>query len=466
MRVPLALVLLLLAAGCVTPAADLSPADAVPGAAARVVAFLGDGSPAPLPALVGEAAYLLTGHDGSEPNVGVTKAGSVFVTAGEEVLRSRDRGETWETVWVLGLEAVGAPVDPIFNSDPMLWVDPVTDVVYNDPMWPTLACSALVSSKDDGDTWFERYGVCHPPPMDHQRLGSGLPGPKAPPLAGVLHPTVLYQCYNQIVESVCAMSYDGGLTWAAHAVVANAARDGCGGTTGSPRAGPDGTVAVPMWCDAPGVVGFSEDNGLTWRLSRLPDPDGPGWGDPSVAWTPDGTVYVAWSDGGYMHYLARSRDKGATWDGPWRLAPPDVGTTVFGAIATGADGRLGALLIGTREDLDDPSVAPDDTRWHAYLVTTQDAGAPVPTFVSRQVTPDEDPVQVGCVWLRGFTVPGSECRNMADFIDAAMAPDGTFYGVYTEGCTEGCAGNADAKPEDSRNAEIALVRLDGWSLLG
>ena len=467
MRV-LPILVLLLAAGCVSPAADLAPANDAGGdaLAPRVEAFLGDGTVATLPDLVGEATYVLTGHRGSEPNIGVTKKGSVFVTADDEVLRSRDNGTTWERVYVLGLEKHGAPVDPVSNSDPMLWVDPVTDIVYNDPMFPILACSSLVSSKDDGDSWMERHGVCHPPPMDHQRLGSGVPGPKAPPLAGKLHPTVLYQCYNQIVESVCAMSYDGGLTFAAHAVVANSARDGCGGTTGSPRAGPDGTVAVAMWCDSPEMVALSEDNGLTWRLSKLPDPDGVGWGDPSLAWSPDGTLYAAWSDGGYMHWLARSHDKGATWEGPWRLVPPDVQTTVFGAIAVGADGRLGGVFIGSRDAIEDPSVAPDETRWHVFITTTEDADAAVPTFVTRQVTPDDDPVQVGCVWMRGFTIPQGECRNMADFIDAAIAPDGTLFGVYTEGCTDGCAGNPDAKGGDSRDSQIAIVRLDGWSLLG
>lgn len=453
-------------AGCAAPASEsLVPAEGALDEVARVTAFLADGTAAPLPDVVGTATYILTGHDGGEPNVGVSAKGSVFVTAGDAVLRSRDLGATWEKVYDYGLAEYGAPVDPVRNSDPMLWIDPVTDIVYDDPMFPTLACSSLVISEDDGDSWLPRHGVCHPPPMDHQRLGSGLPGPNAPPLAGLAHPTVLYQCYNQIVNTVCASSFDGGLDWAYHTVVANSERDGCAGTNGSPRAGPDGTVAIALWCDAPPMAAFSEDNGLTWRLSDLPDVDGAGWGDPSVAWTPDGTVYVSYSDGDYGQYLARSTDKGVTWEGPWPLVPTDFGAAVFGAITVGSDGRLGAVTIATRDPVDDPSDAPDATRWHVFITTSDDADAAQPTFVTRQVTPDTDPVQIGCVWTRGFTVPGSPCRNMADFIDAAMAPDGTFFGVYTEGCTEECAGNADATPDDSRSREVAIVRLDGWSLL-
>lgn len=460
-----AVALALLLAGCLSPApAETLDTASLSGAATGVVqAFLADGTPATLQDLVGTATYILTGHDGAEPNIGITASGAVFVTADDHVLRSTDRGTTWEIVYDFVPPPPGAPFDPVGNSDPMLFVDPVTDIVYNDPMFPTLACSSLVSSEDDGETWFERHGVCHPPPMDHQRLGSGLPGPRAPALAGVAHPTVLYQCYNQIVNTVCASSFDGGLDWAYHTVVANGLRDGCAGTNGSPRAGPDGTVVVALWCDDPPLAAFSEDNGLTWRLSELPDVEGPGWGDPSVAWTPDGTVYVSYSDGEYGQYLARSVDKGETWDGPWNLLPPGVDSAVFGAIAVGSDGRLGALTVATRDPVDDPSDAPDDTRWHVYVTTTDTAATENPLFVSYQVTPEDDPVQVGCVWIRGF--PGAPCRNMLDFIDAAMAPDGTFFGVYTEGCTEGCAGKADAKPDDSRSREVAVVRLDGWSLL-
>ena len=86
---------------------------------------------------------------------------------------------------------------------------------------------------------------------------------------------------------------------------------------------------------------------------------------------------------------------------------------------------------------------------------------PAPTFTTYQVTPTDDPVQVGCIAMRSGVI---ECRNLLDFIDTGAAPDGRFYAAYTEGCTKGCAENPHAMPSDSRDIQTALASIDGWSL--
>lgn len=458
-RLALAAMLLALA-GCLAPAA-VQPA-AVEGAARplAVVAYHADGAPASLPAAVGTVVLNATGHAGGEPNIGVTKKGSIFVTALYQVLRSRDGGATWDLVVDFG--QVG-PVNVNPAHDPMLWVDPVTDIVYDDPMFPVLACSSLISSRDDGATWTERDAVCQVPPMDHQRLGSGLPGPKAPPLAGALHPTVLYECYNQVAATECATSDDGGLAWNPPVPVAVLGRDGCAGTDGSPRASPHGAVVVPIFDGCASLLlGVSEDNGLTWSLRPGPPGTGAGADDPSVVFTPDGTMYVTWTGNDFLVRMARSHDLGQTWDGVWKVAPPGVQATAFEAAAAGANGRVAVAFLGTRDAPGSPSDAPASSRWHLFVVTSDDAGAPDPTFVARQATPDDDPVQVGCVWQRGFTVPASECRNLDDFIDAAAGPDGAFRVAFADGCTKECAGSPDAA--HSRSQDVTVATLEGWSL--
>ena len=471
MRAPL-LVLALTAtafAGCVSAPSELEgavvdPVITPPGD--PIVRFDANGTllPVDVPG-AGSPWYALTGHRGAEPNVGVTKSGAIFSTAGDLVIRSVDRGATWETVYAFGLERFGAPVDPIRNSDPMLWVDPVTDRVYADPMFPTLECTTLAWSEDDGATWIERHAHCHPPVMDHQKFATGVPGPDANPLAGVLHPTVLYRCWNALVGTHCSASYDGGLSFPTTSLVLNRFRDGCGGLNGMPSAGPDGTVVVgaSLGCDGP-VLGLSRDSGLTWSVVEGPKDHGGELNDPEIEWGPDGTMYVLWTGDDFIPYLARTKDLGQTWEGPWRVAAPEVTSTVFAAMVAGDEGKLAIAYVGTKDTSSDPSDAPAETRWHLYVVTTEGATDPSPTFTSVRVTPHEDPVQIGCVWMRGLSAAGTECRNLLDFIDAAVHPDGTFVVAYTEGCTEGCAFVPDAKDDDSRSRDIALARLDGWIL--
>lgn len=464
------LVVVLVLAGCLgaeptLPAATLDPSLPAAGAVAR---FSGDGAALPLdPAkAVGTPWYALTGHPGGEPNMGITSSGALFATADDLVLRSTDRGATWEVVYAFGLEDEGAPVDPLSNSDPMLWVDTATDRVYADPMFPTLACTTLAWSDDDGATWTERHGTCHPPPMDHQKLGGGKPGPGAPPVAGVVYPNVLYHCYNMVGGTSCAASYDGGLDFLPARPVMTRTTDGCGGLNGMPIVGPDGTAVVGSseGCDGP-TLAITKDSGLTWSVAKGPTEKGGATNDPEIEFEPDGTMFVLWAGSDYIPYLARSKDLGATWEGPWRVAPPDVTGSVFAAMVAGDQGKLAmAFLATTHEKASEPSTAPDDARWHLYVVTTEDVDAATPTFTSVRVTPDDDPVQIGCVWMNGFSVPGSQCRNMLDFIDAAVHPDGTFFVIYTEGCTEGCAGNPDATPDESHSRDVAIARLDGWTL--
>lgn len=473
MRVPLLVLLLATPAllGCLgdEPGQDTpdTPTPDLPGD--RVMRYDGTGSLLPLPdGPLGETSYHLTGHAGAEPNLGITASGAILATAFDEVIRSTDGGATWEQVWVLGLEGAGAPVDPIRNFDPMLWVDTDTDRIFNVPMNVILGCAQIVWSDDDGSSWTEGPEACGPvPPFDHQKFATGPPSAQAPPMAGMVYPNVAILCYGQLASNVCMMSYDGGLTWPVSQPVWNlAASDGssCASQNGHPAFSEDGVIVVPKaWgCDGLYVV-VSEDSGQTWTLKPGPKVGGDTV-DPDVTFTPDGTLYALWQGDDHLSYLARSSDNGDSWDGPWVVSPPGVGSSVFAAISSGTDGRVAMSFVGTRDTTKYPNEAPDEARWHLYIVTSDDAHTELPTFTSHQVTPDEDPVQVGCVWIGGG---GNPCRNLLEFIDSAVHPDtGDVHIIYTEGCTDGCAGKEDATGDDSRDRQVALARLDGWSLGG
>jgi hypothetical protein len=312
------------------------------------------------------------------------------------------------------------------------------------------------------------------PVNDHQKVATARHGPAAAaPPADAVYPNVVYYCYNKLLSTNCAVSMNGGLSFQYDRPVTMANTDAeaqpsamaaCGGINGHPAPHPDGTLFVPITLGCPGpVVAVTEDDGLTWAVRNGPQDFGANEIDPDVTVTPDGTAYMLYRGSDEIQYLVRSPDKFRTWEGPWRVTPPGVNTTVYAGITSQQDGRIAMSFIGTRDYAGDPSKAGNATRWHLWTVLSYDAEAPEPTFRAVQVTPDEEPVQIGCVWLNGG---GNPCRNMLDFIDMASDRDGRFLVVFTDGCAAECDGNATATNENSRSRAVTVAVLEtGASLV-
>lgn len=476
MTLTLAALLLAGLAGCLdndAPEADVEGEP--PFQAADALAYTPrDGLTASTPVTTGaRASWIDTGFAGSEPNMGITSAGNLYLSAYSDVLRSTDDGETFEVVHTH---------DPLPNNDPMLWVDPITDTIYNAPMFPILLCSSVYRSQDEGVSWSQVPSpICGKGPFDHQKIASGLPGPDALPPAGVVSETVTYMCYNTVPTTNCAVSWDNGLTWIYDRpvftnVVENAVgtdvlptNSDCGsGQNGHPTISGAGVVALPKTapgCSSGPLVGISFDSGLTWEVRDGPD-DTSLSTDAEIAFTEDETMFYFYQDETHRKKLARSSDYGLTWDAVWDVTPPGVTSTIFEAMHAGDDGRLAFAFLGSANYEGNPSDAPLETTWNLYIVTTDTADADLPQFVVYQVTSDDDPVQRGCALIGGGSNP---CRNMLDFIDGAVHPDGSFYVVYTEGCYEDCPTATIAELEAGgvagfRGRHTAMAKLDGFSL--
>lgn len=446
------------------------------------------------PARAPRVVQRMVGLAGAEPNIGVTSSGAVFVNTFDQTQRSRDHGVTWEVVYDYATPGGPLVEDQFTTADPMLWVDPDTDRIFVAQMQSLFPgfCTYMVWSDDEGESWFERPASCGYPYLDHPKImtaryGPGLP---APPRELLPYPNVFYMCSNHLDLGMwCAQSYDGGLNYETQQQVSP--QDAlCANINGHPVAWPDGTVAVPMGgglgnpkeCVRPPTLYVTETNGQgvpALDVQGLATPNAvPGWQyrvcapdlrqreiDPDLTVTPDGTGYMLIRHDDQMHWLLRSTDRFVTCDA-LKVSPPGITLGVFAGITSGADGRLAMTWLGTRTPQEfgaTPSNATGGSIWHVFHTVVLDAASPDPTFVHFQVTPVEDPVQVGCVWLGGGGGGPQACRNLLDFIDMVSDAEGRTFAAITDGCTprNGCTGDVHSIGYQSRDREIAVLVQDG-----
>jgi hypothetical protein len=402
-----------------------------------------------------------TGHEGYEPSIGITKDGSIFVLGGNELLRSRDAGASWEVVndfhdWAGQRTTFG-------TSDPWLWVDPVTDRVFVAHNFPRLVCVFVAWSDDAGETFSPNVPACPTPVSDFHKLVTGPPGPEFNPEAGGAFERVVYMCYVKPVTvsdvlvrygTSCSASYDGGATWKNEAhlgqsvVVAGQPSIGeCPGGAGPLAVSPDGVVVLG---DSTTCSFRSRDSGLTWdQLPVLPS-------DGMIQFGRDGLLYEVsiLEEELRMH---RSPDEGTTWEGPWSFPLPGIRSSAYPAMIAGDAGRIVVKFLGAEENADTDRELPATTRWHAWFVTSDNADAAEPTFTLHRATPDDAPLHVGCISRE------RPCLWMGDFAMMTEAPDGTPNAAFPDTCNEGCEGDPAAAPSD-RPTQLTVVALPGWTL--
>jgi hypothetical protein len=376
-----------------------------------------------------------------EPSIGVNhNTGAVMYQANSSTYKvmfndsTVPAAATWTSV---------TPTGSIVNIDPILATDSLTGRTWAGGL--AGECSTLWYSDTDGAPWSNSVNPCVGA-FDHETIGSGPWHSPAP--AATLYGRAVYYC-AQTSEDMCTTSLDGGRTFLPPVPVLGA----CGAQHGHVKVSHDGTAYLPSSnCGTHTGGGITTNNGTTWSSYSInQSANGDRGFDPSVATTPNDTVYEAWAPSGNYHpMVARSTTHGATWDNVTDLAntvsPPIVAST-FQATVAGDDDRVAVAFLGTTTGSGIPFDNGYHGVWNLYVSYSYDGGV---NWTTVKASPD--PVQRGCIWdLGGSNV----CRNLLDFMDANLTSDGRVVVGYADGCISTCAGTSGT--EDQSTTQIATI---------
>ncbi len=425
------------------------------------------------------------GRDGREPTVAVDSEGVLYYAARDysggntppvsstqtPVMRSDDGGKTWTDV---SPRLPTGDREPPRSGDPMVVTDPWTDRLFQIELYD-LVCNWLVFSDDSGDSWTSNAKGCGSLVVDHQTIAAGPPRVTPLPSEG-LYPNMVYVCVNQIADSHCARSLDGGLTLATfHLVypgVDPATGMVCGGIHGHALVGPDGAVYLPReYCGRP-YVARSIDDGLTWELLEIAEGAVRATsGDPNMAFDAAGNLYYTWmgptmeDQAVWMAVGQSGAGSSWGWDTPMSISHPSFTYANHVSITAGDDGRIGFVYLATTDKPENGTW--DNVVWDAYMAVSLDAtnGGPA-TVLHVKVNPEGDHVYRGdCRNIR--------CGYIREFLDASIAPDGSFWGAFIDACLPDelarytGQGDCDTEPGNygEGNGHLAYVgHLSGISL--
>jgi hypothetical protein len=390
------------------------------------------------------------------------------------VMRSRDKGVTWQPVAGFALSAESL-AEPPFTLDPMMHIDPDAGAV--DPVTGrrrgrvfsvdlNAACGAqTVFSDDEGDTWsYSPVFGCGQPVNDHHTIATARPQPPgAPGLTTLGYPNLLYFCFNRVADSSCNRSSDGGLTSVptAPAFLGSDPNAGavCGGLTGHLAADSEGRIFLPKGhCGLPWVAS-SDDGGTSWTRVRIAGHTPMDDHEVSLAVDTADNIYAVWQDGTFrLPFLSVSRDHGQTWSTPIVFAPPGVHEVNFPTITAGDPGRIAVLFPGSESaEWDDPA-----RPWNMYVVVSVNALDTDPIFTWTTANDPRDPVH------RGSCGPGrcdaEDGGSMFDFLDIQVSPaDGMFWGTASDTCVGECITNPQAQKLRPGQG-VAIRQVKGPSL--
>lgn len=379
------------------------------------------------------------GMFGGEATVDVnTKTGSIFYLGFLETMRLRldDRTSPALQTWELKSGLLSSKV----TFDPILVADPVTGRIFSQQLIFGEGQSLTEYSDNDGETWSPSEGGGQRSGADHQSLGVGpYPAGLRPPLGD--YPNAVYYCSQDVAAVYCSRSDDGGVTFGPGVLIYSLSD--CQGLHGHVKVAPDGTVYVPVSGCPSGLVSsttsqpavvVSQDAGLTWKVRKVTTSakgSGGHGSDPSIGIATDSTVYFSYVDArdGHIH-LVRTRTHGLTWERDVDLgALASITAAQFPAVVAGDPDRAAVAFFGTTYTGDGVDTAPNfEGTWQLFVAATYDGGL---THHIADTTPG-DPIQKGGICADGF------CRNLLDFFDAVIDPQGRVIVAYEDGCVGGC----------------------------
>ena len=147
----------------------------------------------------------------------------------------------------------------------------------------------------------------------------------------------------------------------------------------------------------------------------------------------DGTVYVAYSDGGNSIHIAHSADQGATWSQPVQVSSMTPGSAALMPwIETGTrPGSLAIVWYGA-DAAESENGVPGNTpnaNWKVYYAQTLSATAANPTIL--QTVASDHVIHAADISTQGLVVGGPN-RNLADFFQVAVDPLGLAFVAYAD----------------------------------
>jgi hypothetical protein len=147
----------------------------------------------------------------------------------------------------------------------------------------------------------------------------------------------------------------------------------------------------------------------------------------------DGTVYVAYSDGGTAIYVAHSTDQGRTWAPPLRVSDMTPGSAAMMPwIETGErPGSLALAWYGADVTESEGGVPGNTTNanWKVYYAQTLNATSSAPTIL--QTVASDHYIHGADISTAGFVVGGPN-RNLADFFQIAIDPMGFAFIAFAD----------------------------------
>ncbi len=422
------------------------------------------------------------GRPAAEPTIGVNANNTAFFAAGAfdsivgvsgvarlartVVMRSKDKGRTWQPASPPFALSETSTTEPVFSLDPMIHVDPVTGRVFSVDLFA--GCSHAIFSDDEGATWQRNVLACGQPVNDHHTI---MTAPPPPGLTTLGYPNMLYYCFNRVGDSSCGRSHDGGMSFvpagspAFTGVDPETAGGVCGGLHGHLGADAVGRIFLPKGhCSLPWVA-ISGNGGETWtrvNISKYTPMDDH---EVSVAVDTADNVYAVWADRTFrLPFLSVSRDHGASWSTPIMMAPPGVHEVNFPTIVAGDPGRIAVLFPGSESTDFSDATRP----WNIYVVMSVTALASDPLFTWTSANDGKDPVH------RGSCGPGrcdaEDGGSMFDFLDIQLSPaDGAFWGTASDTCVanDDPARNCVTNPQAQKlrpGQGVAIRQVKGPSL--
>ncbi len=143
--------------------------------------------------------------------------------------------------------------------------------------------------------------------------------------------------------------------------------------------------------------------------------------------TPNGTVYVNYSDGTNI-FLRSSSDKGDTWSAPIRINDgPEVTKNLFPWMETGpVPGTVGVVWYGTPSEVNN-----NDSDWNVFYAHVTNAHTGNPTV--RQVKASDHIHHASNISLAGLSPTSTDVnRNLIDYFQVAFDPSGAAVIAYTD----------------------------------